>query len=260
MARPRGVDETVVSDARATILGRVDRALKTGRIPDGDPKRVALHAPALHAPAHVSPTDIGRPFQGRQIGDAESVTLQDRFVTEARALGVDTFVETSSDAVRARLASLIEGQRVLAWNPDQLPYGAGALVAGAALGSSPRDEQANAQVGVTGCHGAIAETGSLALLSKPGCSRAVSLLPPLHIAIVRPEDFFFGMGEFFEARKDQIAAASNCTFVTGPSRTADIELTLTIGVHGPARVVVILGPDGGNGSGARGGNEPDRFS
>ena len=159
---------------------------------------------------------------------------------------------------------------MLAWNPDQLPYGAGALVAGAALGSSPRDEQANAQVGVTGCHGAIAETGSLALLSKPGCSRAVSLLPPLHIAIVRPEDFFFGMGEFFEARKDQIAAASNCTFVTGPSRTADIELTLTIGVHGPARVVVILGPpqdgesgsaeDGGSGNGEDEGNGPDIFS
>ena len=89
---------------------------------------------------------------------------------------------------------------------------------------------------------AIAETGSLALLSQPGCSRVVSLLPALHVAIVRPEDLCFGMGEFFAARADDIAGVSNLTLVSGPSRTADIELSLTIGVHGPARVVVIVGP------------------
>ena len=97
-------------------------------------------------------------------------------------------------------------------------------------------------MGVTGCHGAIAETGSLALLSRPGCSRTVSLLPALHVALVQPGDLVFGMGEFFASRADRIAAASNLTFVTGPSRTADIELSLTIGVHGPARVVAIIGP------------------
>src|SRR5262249_31083343 len=151
----------------------------------------------------------------------------DRFVTEARALGVDTFVEGSGDAVRARLASLVDGRRVLSWHPDQLPYGAGAIVADASLGSSPRDAQAHAQVGVTRCHRAIAAAGALALLPLPGCSRRASLLPPLHVALVQPENLYFGMGDFFDAQKDQIAAASNCTFVTGPSRTADIELSLT---------------------------------
>jgi L-lactate dehydrogenase complex protein LldG len=163
-------------------------------------------------------------------------------VAEARALGVDTFVETSPESVRDRLAALIAGLRVLSWNPDQLPYGAGAVVRSATFGSSPRAEQAVADVGVTGCHGAIAETGSLALLSTPGCSRAVSLLPPLHVALVRPDDLFYGMSDFFAAHADGIAAVSSCTFVTGPSRTADIELSLTIGVHGPARVVIIVGP------------------
>jgi len=231
MARARGLEAIVMSDARSAILARVDRALKTARIPSGDPERVALHAPAIPAAAVV-----GRPFQGRRD------EIQARFIAESRALGVDVFVEASADAVRARLALLVDGQRVLSWNADRLPYGAGTVVAGAAWGSSPRDEQALAQVGVTGCHGAIAETGSLALLSMPGCSRAVSLLPPLHVALVRAEDLFFEMGAFFEARSDQIAAASNLTFVTGPSRTADIELSLTIGVHGPARVVVVIGP------------------
>jgi len=50
------------------------------------------------------------------------------------------------------------------------------------------------------------------------------------------------MGEFFRERAADIAASACCTFVTGPSRTADIELTLTLGVHGPGRVIVVVGP------------------
>ena len=226
-----------MSDARTEILARVDRALKTARIP------TSARVDDERASARQAPSEGARGLQpsGTE-GGRKEVALQERFVAEARALGVDAFVETSDDAVRTRLASLVNGLRVLSWNAEQLPYGAGGVVARAATGASPRDEQARAQVGVTGCHGAIAETGSLALVSLPGCSRAVSLLPPLHVALVRPEDLFYAMGEFFEARADQIAAASNCTFVTGPSRTADIELSLTFGVHGPARVIVIVGP------------------
>src|SRR5262249_37303766 len=161
---------------------------------------------------------------------------------EARALGVDVFVEWSAEAVRERLAKLAAGKRVLAWNPDRIPYKCDMVLTGAVLGSAPRAEQARADVGVTGCHGAIAETGWLAMISGPGCSRTVSLLPPVHIALVRRTDLFASMGEFFTARADAMARAASCTFVTGPSRTADIELSLTIGVHGPGKVIVILGP------------------
>ena len=212
-----------MSDARALILGRIDRALRTARIPAVD--------------THGTGDPGARAFQASGGRD-----VLERFVAEARALGVEVFVEPSAEAVRERLTMLIAGKRILSWNPDRLPYDAGALVGNATFGSSPRADQAAAEVGVTGCHGAIAETGSLALLSKPGCSRAVSLLPPLHVALVRPDDLFFGMGEFFAARSEGIAGAANCTFVTGPSRTADIELSLTIGVHGPGRVVIIVGP------------------
>jgi len=264
MARARRGEATVMSDARTAILGRIDRALRTARIPAvnghvaGDPKRVALQESrawvALQESGawvalQESGADVGRLFQGRHDdrdvasdGVPDRVALRERFVAEGRALGVDTFVETTPEGVRDRLATIIAGLRVLSWNPDQLPYGAGALVAGAAFGSSPRADQAAAEVGVTGCHGAIAETGSMALLSGPGCSRAVSLLPPLHVALVRPDDLFYGMGDFFSVHGDRIAGTASCTFVTGPSRTADIELSLTIGVHGPARVVIIVGP------------------
>jgi len=223
-----------VIGARGAILDRVDRALTTAHIPPSaraEDERGSARQALLPEGAHAAAAN------GRSRD-----TLQDRFVSEARALGVEAFIEMSEDGVRRRLASLTSGLRVLAWDPDQLPFGAENVVRGAASGSSPREEQAAAEAGVTGCHAAIAETGSLALLSLPGCSRAASLLPPLHVALVRPGDLFFAMGDFFEARRDQIAAASNCTFVTGPSRTADIELSLTIGVHGPGRVVVIVGP------------------
>src|SRR5207302_6222509 len=56
---------------------------------------------------------------------------------------------------------------------DRLPYDCGAILSGAIVGAAPRSEQARAEAGVTGCHGAIAETGSLALISGPGCSRTV---------------------------------------------------------------------------------------
>ena len=208
-----------MSDARAAILGRIDRAIRTGRIP---------------------PDPVTEPSaEPKRTADA---SLGDRFIVEARAVGVEVFVEWSADAARDRLSKLVAGKRVLAWNPDRLPYRCATVVSGAVLGSAPIAEQARAEVGVTGCHAAIAETGSLALISGPGCSRTVSLLPPVHVALVRRADLVATMAEFFTGRADALAQAANCTFVTGPSRTADIELSLTVGVHGPGKVAVILGP------------------
>ena len=221
MARPRRDEEPHVSDARAEILGKIERAVRTGRIPGGEP--------------HGEPAAV-------KTGSESTLSNADRFILEARALGVEVFVEWSAEAVRERLALLTSGKRVLAWHPNRLPYKAGDALPGAVSGAASKAEQARADVGVTGCHGAIAETGSLALIEGSGCSRTVSLLPPVHVALVRRADLVATMGEFFTARADAMAQSANCTFVTGPSRTADIELSLTIGVHGPGKVVVILGP------------------
>ena len=70
----------------------------------------------------------------------------------------------------------------------------------------------------------------------------VSLLPPFHVALVERSRLLFSMAEVFEAYRDRLESSASCTFITGPSRTADIELTLTLGIHGPGRVAVIVGP------------------
>ena len=86
--------------------------------------------------------------------------------------------------------------------------------------------------------GAIAETGTIVCVSAGGRAVQAGLLPAHHVAIVRRERIFGTLDDLFAA----IASAppTNVTLVTGPSRTADIELTLAIGVHGPERLDIIL--------------------
>jgi L-lactate dehydrogenase complex protein LldG len=97
-------------------------------------------------------------------------------------------------------------------------------------------------VGVTSAQAAIAETGTLVLESECERHRLVSLLPPVHIAIVKAADICLSLGEAlrFVRRDGPVAMSRTITFITGPSRTADIELTLAIGVHGPKELYVIV--------------------
>jgi len=96
-------------------------------------------------------------------------------------------------------------------------------------------------VGITTAQGAIAETGTLMLDSAREKNRLVSLVPPVHIAIVDACSIYPTLGEALSALHSPSAAVTPIvTFITGPSRTADIELTLTIGVHGPQELYVIV--------------------
>ncbi len=85
---------------------------------------------------------------------------------------------------------------------------------------------------------AIAETGSIVCWSKEGRSLQASVLPARHVVIVGRENIVADLGAFFDRLGPEIP--TNITFITGPSRTADIELTLTTGVHGPQFVNVVI--------------------
>lgn len=97
-------------------------------------------------------------------------------------------------------------------------------------------------VGITSAQAAIAETGTLVLESERERHRLVSLLPPVHIAIVEAAGIYRTIGEALSVvRPGETTELSRAiTFITGPSRTADIELTLAIGVHGPQELYVII--------------------
>jgi len=97
-------------------------------------------------------------------------------------------------------------------------------------------------VGLTTAQIAIAETGTLVLESDSEHHRLVSLLPPVHIAVVNARNICLTIGDALKLiqRREGANMSRTVTFITGPSRTADIELTLTIGVHGPKELYVIV--------------------
>jgi len=96
-------------------------------------------------------------------------------------------------------------------------------------------------MGITTAQWAIAETGTLVLESERERHRLASLVPPVHVAIIEADRIRQTMAEVLDLIKNRDAGLSRTvTFITGPSRTSDIELTLAIGVHGPGELHVIV--------------------
>ncbi|MEK7310404.1 MAG: lactate utilization protein [Chloroflexota bacterium] len=185
--------------------------------------------------------------------------LADSFTREAAALGATVHrPESEAQATEAVLAVLREsgGNEILAWADSDLAVrGLGEAIRAAGFTmldpTVPRDpaphreklaELGRAVVGVTGALGGLADTGTLALLTGPTRSRMASLLPPIHIALLPLSRIYSTMAAFFTLQSHLVGSGSNLVFVTGPSRTADIELTLTIGVHGPKAIHIVLIP------------------
>jgi L-lactate dehydrogenase complex protein LldG len=106
-----------------------------------------------------------------------------------------------------------------------------------------RAAQSSDLVGITGAYCAIAETGTLLLLSGPRTPAETSLLPETHIAVVRTSRIVRGMEDAWSLLRTEHGALPRAVnFISGPSRTADIEQTLVLGAHGPYRVHLVLIP------------------
>jgi len=98
-----------------------------------------------------------------------------------------------------------------------------------------------AEVGITGSLAAFADTGTVVLSTASRRSLLPSLLPTVHLVIVRAKDIYPNMEAWLEAGGSHfVANSSNVVLISGPSRTADIEMSLTIGVHGPGQVVAVV--------------------
>lgn len=213
-----------MSGARAEILGRVRASLAA------DPER------AKHA-AHLPPV-----LHGAQVPLAERV---ERFRATLERVGgrVERAASLAGALERVQALAAARGVHRVALSdaPGLAPL---ARWSGVELSGpdSPRGELLAAELGVSSAQWGIAETGTVVLESARERHRLVSLLPPVHVALLPAARLLGTLGEALSALRTSTGAPASrtITFVTGPSRTADIELTLVVGVHGPRELHVLL--------------------
>jgi L-lactate dehydrogenase complex protein LldG len=104
----------------------------------------------------------------------------------------------------------------------------------------PRDAFDTLAAAVTGVTAAVVETGSLALFYGPGAGRLSSLVVPVHVAVVERAQLVPTLDDFLARVRGHLGPRSAAVLVTGPSRSADIEQVITVGVHGPKELHVVF--------------------
>lgn len=213
------------SSARAAIFARIRKAQK--RAPTA--QQSELDQVQDYLAHHVSGP---RPDLG--------LDLVERFRQQAlRTSQTLDEVATLADvplAAARYLESLGVTKNAVAWKTlEALPWQT------AGLGVAFRPPVNEDLVGITGCFCAVAETGTLMLLSGPETFASAALLPETHIAIVPKARIVAGIEDAFALAKSERGELPRATnFISGPSRTGDIEQTIVLGAHGPYRVHVIL--------------------
>lgn len=230
--------DTRPGTSRKTFLARVKQAAQSGR-------------------AYRVHTDPAAEKAG-YVGVPENEDLCERLASEIRAVGGEPHLAASdADAIRFT-QSILQNHATagtLLWKHplltrlgiQELAAELGTVTHSAdQLASLPPEERRKValacSLGITSCELAIAETGTLVMAGYPGRERSVSLLPPMHLAIVERSqivpDLIDAIAEF--SRRGHDTLPSNVTLITGPSKTGDIELQLTTGVHGPGRWLVLI--------------------
>lgn len=210
-----------------------------------------LEAEAKRAP-HAPPPHVLPPADD----------LAEQFAAELRKLEGRAYLVADEEGALEVIDGLLaakSARQTISWDLDQIRLpGLAALLAQrgvepvnpAVQGDARKDRlqaMEPAQVCISGADLAIAESASLVVRHGPGRPRLASLLAPYHIAVIRRAQLVRGLGEAIAQLQQQhgadlFTATSNLTFITGPSRTADIEMTLALGIHGPPEIhVVIIG-------------------
>ena len=176
--------------------------------------------------------------QGSPNSPVPTKDLVERFADELEALQ-GSFSMCKEFEVTEKVSSILKEKNIgklQVWDESEFPAGLldGLRSAGIVIQNAPHPD---IRAGLTGVDAAVAESGTLLLASGAGRPQTSSLLPEVHIAILRKEDIFENLPQVLALR--EALDASYVSLISGPSRTADIEMTLTIGVHGPAEVHVI---------------------
>jgi L-lactate dehydrogenase complex protein LldG len=164
---------------------------------------------------------------------AQSPGRASEFAGALAALGGRVVEAANRAEARAKIEELLAGRTYIA--------SAAPIVRACGFTSEfSREACAAREFGITSADFALADTGSLVFLSQSGESRLISLLPPRHIAVIERDKILADLDELFARVPYPAALSSSMVIVTGPSRTADIEMRLVRGVHGPGDVTVII--------------------
>lgn len=196
----------------------------------------------IRAAQKSSPSEIERIINTHERGPqpAPIADLVARFSERATALSSHVLHAPSRQQLpiltAAYLAEHNLGKSVLCW-PEFLDLD----WLGARLSVAARPPELDDPVGITGAFCGIAETGTLMMLSGQATPAATSLVPETHIAVLGTSRILATMEDAWaRLRQERGSLPRAVNFISGPSRTADIEQTITLGAHGPARVCIIL--------------------
>ena len=195
------------------------------------------HMPKYSEPDTVPPAfPFSEPtFSSQTFPDQQAI----RFQKEMETLGGKVIRCADHDLATQILALLKEKnvRQVMVWADAQMPMGFVDALREQEIGVH-HEPDPKIRVGITGSTAGIAETGTLVITSGFGKPQFTSLLPETHIAILSEADIKQNLAEVLNLREVRDAAA--VSLISGPSRTGDIEMTLTVGVHGPGEVIVFL--------------------
>lgn len=220
---------------RRTFLTNVRHSLKIGYLPNAHSQ-----APAVQSLSPFDPYDLAAQFTER-----------------ALAIKSEVHQVSSHAASCQRVCDILtknQATRFMSWRDEFLPIQGlntelvqrGFQRQDSTVPNEPANRReaqlalSDVTIGLTGAMAGLADTGSLVVSCGDGCGRLASLLPPIHIALLETRLLFPTIAHFVQAHPDAARRTSNLVFITGPSRSADIEQTMTLGIHGPKELHVIL--------------------
>jgi L-lactate dehydrogenase complex protein LldG len=199
--------------------------------------RTALGRSAGQAPAPVPAVRLTIP----------EMNVDERVSSFCRALEIlagTPHVASSKEDARAYVEKLLDGRAAVASNSQFLKECGIADLPNVRTGFDDRDSLraacATAPVGITSATYGLADTGTLVMIASREEPRLISLLPPVHVAILPRERLLTSIDELLAFVPLPSEEASSMVLITGPSRTADIEQILVRGVHGPGQIHVII--------------------
>lgn len=193
--------------------------------------------------------ELAAPMHRRDGGLPE----EDRFLLFRDCLefaGGQAYRAAGPEKLREILGEIVAGrERVVAWGED-LPAGAREVLSGFGVEWVKKGNGAEgipsyiteAQVGITGALLGVAETGSVLLASRPGENLLVASLASIHVVLLDLDQLVVSLGDALARLPEMFPEGlpANMAFISGPSRSADIEQSLAIGAHGPMEVHVIV--------------------